>query len=173
MDESKIGYIEEYKSLREEVLKRQDARNNTLGLTVTAIGTIVALSLGIGRSAEFSGFVSALIILSYILVIAAVIFTIHQTQQIDNISAFIRIFIEPNVEGIGWETIWTELRKRKGPEGNEQNKKVKLPLGTSKYLAAYYVFITIGLFLNVFASIQHPPAQEYFPTRLTFRCSYD
>lgn len=150
MEEDKIGYLEEYRSLREEILKRQEARNFALGLTITAIGTIIGLSLSIGKNIEFKELISALIIFSFVLTIAAVTFTIHQTQQIDIISTYIRMIIEPNVKGIRWETTWALLREKMISKRKKKNEKLKLRLGTSKILAVYYLFITIILFILVF-----------------------
>ncbi len=134
--------LEEYRSLRQEIMSRQNARLLILGFTVTAIGTIIGLALQeeISLSDGLNHYAFALMTFAIVLIIAALVLTIHHTQQIDVIGAYIRKFIEPKVAGLEWQTRWTRYResKRSTPEAGG------LPLGTSKPLALYYAFLTIS-----------------------------
>jgi hypothetical protein len=137
------GLIEEYKSLREEILKRQDTRTTILGFTVTAIGTVIGLSLqgSIPQSRDIDYFAFALISFALLLIIAALLLTIQHTQQIDTIAGYIKKFIEPNA-GIHWESYYGRYRnlKRSNP------KTGGTPLGTSKPLALYYGALSIAVY---------------------------
>ena len=136
--------LEEYKSLREEVLKRQDARLYILGFTLAAIGTIIGFALNekdITRF-EFDGYILALVTLALIILNAALILTIQYTQQIDIISSYIRKYIESKITEIGWETRWTHYRNLK----KCNPKSAGLPLGTSKPLALFYALLTASVY---------------------------
>jgi uncharacterized membrane protein AbrB (regulator of aidB expression) len=131
--------IEEYKSLRTEMMRAQNARLLTLGFTITAIGTILGLTL---RGNYLNYNTSAFLISFAILItIAALVLTIHLTQQMDSLGGYIRKFIEPKT-GLCWETRWMRYR-----ESKKSNQKAGLPLGMSKALAKYYGLLTISISL--------------------------
>ena len=140
--------IEEYKSLRQEIMSRQNARLLILGFTVTAIGTILGLTLREENifQARLNHYAFALIAFAIVIIIAALVLTIHHTQQIDVIGGYIRKFIEPKVVGLDWETRWIRYRESK----QSDPKASRLPLGTSKPLALYYAFLTISAYLVTF-----------------------
>lgn len=140
--------LEEYKSLREEIMRRQDARLLILGFTVAAIGTIVGLALRDAPQTVQGLNYNALALISFALalIIAALLLTIQHTQLINCISGYIREFIEPELGGLGWETRWNRLRQlaRANP------KRITTPLVASKPLAAYYCFLTIVTYAMAF-----------------------
>jgi hypothetical protein len=152
------GYLLEYESLRSEIMKRQQARELILGVTMAALGVILGQLFSNQNVTNCSiqdierSFI--LLCVGFLFIFGAVIFTVHHTQQMDVISGFIRTYIEPNVEGILWESKWTLLRQ------SDTNKllKSKLPLGTSKYFAGYYLILTVSLvliavLLNIFCKL--------------------
>ncbi len=150
MDNNKDGVLEEYKSLRNEIMRRQDARLLVLGFTVTGVGTLMGLTLGGGqiRAQEMNYYAFGLIGFGLVMVMAALVLTIHQTQSIDPISAYIRRFIEPNLTGIRWESRWTryrEIHRSKICSGG-------LPLGASKPVSLYYGFLALGAYLISFVT---------------------
>lgn len=149
----KDGLIEEYKSLREEIARRQDARLLVLGFTVTGIGTMIGLTLNDG-SVVVQGlnyYAFALISFALVMLIVSLLLTIQHTQQIAVISTYIRRFIEPNINGIRWESRWTRYR-----ESRRSNPKAGgLPLGTSKPLALYYGFLTVAVYCVSFVRGMH------------------
>lgn len=145
--------IEEYKSLREELMRRQNARQLILGVTIIAIGSMLGLILREGAFLEqdlkqgTDCYIFALITFAILIIIAALVLTIQHTQQIDTIGAYIRKFIEPKTE-LGWETRWMRYRELK----KSNPKAGGLPLGTSKPLAVYYGLLTISIYLATFVT---------------------
>lgn len=136
--------MDEYKSLREEILRKQDARLFILGFTIAAVGTIIGFSFKekdiIGF--ELDDYILALVSFALIILNAALILTIQYTQQIDIISSYIRKYIESENDEIKWETRWTYYRilKKSNP------KSVGLPLGTSRPLALFYTLLTSSVY---------------------------
>ena len=122
-----LGILEEYKEIRAEMLKRQESRLMIVGFTVAAIGAIIGLTLksqpvdgaqGIGFYGLFlDGF-------GLLVLVAAQLLTIRQTQQNAIMAEYLRRFIEPVVPGIRWESRWTCYRKL--------NRTMDEPLGTSQ-----------------------------------------
>ncbi len=150
------GLLEEYESLRTEIMKRQDARLYIAGFTMAAIGTIFGLTLRDGVSIDMDGpnyYIAALVSFALIVLNAALILTIQYTQQIDVISGYIIKFIEPKIPGIGWETRWTryrELKRIKNPTF------LGFPWGTSRALALFYAFLTAAVYSVIFVrSLYH------------------
>jgi hypothetical protein len=136
------GMIDEYKSLRDEIISRQDARTNILGFTITGIGVTIGLVISAIdlKTGGINYFAFALISFALLIIIAALILTIQHTQQIDTISGYIKKFIEPNIYGIKWESYYGKyrnLRKRNPKSGG-------MPLGTSKPLAIFYCILALA-----------------------------
>jgi hypothetical protein len=175
MNDDQGHLIEEYKLLREEIMRRQYARLVVLGFTVAGIGTVIGLTLG-NNSVAVQGlnyYALALISFALAMLTAALLLTIHHTQQIDIISAYIRKYIEPKVSGIQWESRWTRYR-----ESMHSNPKAcGLPLGTSKPLAFYYGFLTAAVYSVSFVTGLH----NYLPALtvvsilaiISLACSFD
>jgi hypothetical protein len=137
--------LAEYESLRTEILKRQAAREVVLKLTVGALAAILGILLHYdqpGAAGSYSASAALLLGLSFVLILGAVLFTTHHTQQIDVISGFIRSFIEPKLPGISWESRWTKLRSAI----KAGSLKSTLPMGTSKFFARYYLLLTLGIY---------------------------
>ncbi len=150
MPDSKFGLMEEYRSLRDEIMKRQEARQLTIGFTVTAVATTTGLSLsGIAPNIEGPNlFVLALVGLALALVVAALLLTIHHTQHIDLMSTYIRHFVESEIPGIRWESRWTLYRKA----SRSKLSGGGLPMGTSKPLAFFYALMTLADFSVLFVT---------------------
>lgn len=150
-DETSI--VEEYKSLRQEIMKRQSARQVVLGFTVTGVGAVIKATLGhdLTPLQGFHWYALALISFALVIIIAALLLTIHHTQQIDVISGYIRKFIEPNVKGLRWESRWTRYRE----SVRSRRKGSSLPLGTSKPLALFYSCLIVGIFSLCFVTGLH------------------
>ena len=156
-------------------MNRQNARFLILGFTIAAIGTVLGVTLreGISLGQGLNYYAFALISFALMLIIAALVLTIHHTQQIDVISAYIRKFIESKVVGLSWESHWTHYRevKRSNPKAGG------LPLGTSKPLAVYYALLTISIYLVTFVTcLYHHWFAFIFISILavcSLACSYD
>ena len=133
--------IEEYKSLRDEILKRESTRYIVLAFTITAVGTVIGTTLA-DRSASAQGTdyrTFALTAFALLLIIAALMLTRCLTQQMDLISGYIRTFIEEEMKGFRWESLLLRYRQMKRRKGSEHS----LPMGTSKPLTYYYVILTL------------------------------
>ena len=167
--------IEEYKSLRQEIMSRQNARRLILGFTITAIGSIIGFVLQgeIALEYDLDYYAFSLIIFAIVIIIAALILTIHHTQQIDVIGAYIRKFIEPKMPGLNWQTYWFRYRelRRYSP------KTAGLPLGTSKPLSLYYAFLTLSTYSITFIKGLHNHLVALILLSMivlcSFACSYD
>jgi hypothetical protein len=144
MKNDQAGLLEEYKTLREEIMRRQDARILILGFTVTGIGTVIGVILGNNPGAVqgLDYYALALVSFALVMLITALLITINHTQQIDVISAYIIKYIESKVDSIQWETRWNRYRISR-----RSNPKAKgLPLGASMPLAFYYGFLTVAVY---------------------------
>jgi len=141
----KEAMLEEYRSLREEIMRRQYARLLILGFTVTAVGTVLGLTLRTAPRAggEVDYYALALICFAEAVLIAAVLMTKSQTQHIEIIAGYIRTYIESQREGLGWESRWAQYRRMR-PTG------FSLPLGASRPLAVYYALLSIGAYCTCF-----------------------
>lgn len=167
--------IEEYKSLRQEIMSRQNARRLILGFTITAIGSIIGFVLQgeIALEYDLDYYAFSLIIFAIVIIIAALILTIHHTQQIDVIGAYIRKFIKPKMPGLNWQTYWFRYRelRRSSP------KTAGLPLGTSKPLSLYYAFLTLSTYSIMFIKGLHNHLVALILLSMivlcSFACSYD
>lgn len=148
--------LEEYNSLRAEIMKRQDTRLHIAGFTMAAIGTILGFILRGGTPiGHDSNYIAALVSFALIVLNAALILTIQYTQQIDIISAYIRKFIEPKISGMGWETRWTLYRKKKR---EKDPSFFDFPWSTSQSLALFYAFLTVTVcFVVLVRSLYHHP----------------
>ena len=151
-EQSKERYdalLEEYKSLRTEIMKRQDARLYIAGFTMAAIGTILGLTLRdsapIGHESNY--YVVALVSFALIVLNVALILTIQYTQQIITISAYIQKFVESKITEIGWETRWTKYREKKR---RVDPTFIDFPWGTSRALALFYALLTMAVYFVIY-----------------------
>lgn len=133
---AKEGLLAEYASLRQEILKRQDARLATLGYSVTAVGAVIGFSFKPAPQGAqmFDYFAFVLTGFAFVVIIGALLLTVQNTQQMDALAKYIREAVEPGL-GMGWETWWARYRKSYG-----------MRLGTSRALALYYAVLTTGIY---------------------------
>lgn len=136
--------LEEYRSLREEILGRQNARMQTLQFTMAALAAIIGilgfLKFGNDNGAlviqgMISSYILSFSILGMIIIIAALFLTIQNTLQIFIISQYISQCIETRTD-LNWQTSWIEYRKI-------HEKGLSLIGGTNKALALLYAFLAI------------------------------
>lgn len=138
------GYLEEYRSLREEILRRQEARLLILGFCITSIGTIIGLSLQdySPRVEGLNYFTFVLICLGLVILITTLLLIIQHTQQIEIIGAYIRNYIEPLFPGLNWQTRWARYRKDR-----RFNFIIgRFSFGTSRPYAICYFLLAIAIF---------------------------
>lgn len=130
--------LEEYKSLRQEILSAQQSRLLILGLVSAALGVVLGI-LAPGRTSPGGVSVETvgLILFSQLFVLAACIVTVQRGQAIVGIAEYIRVFIEPEFDGIHWET---RIRKLQSIHPRRRYK-----MGASRSFAAYYAALALSL----------------------------
>jgi len=133
--------VEEYRTLREEILRSQHARLLIAGFTLAAVGTFTGFALkGLDRASSAAAtFPAAMMVVSELFVIGALVLTIYHTQTIVRIGFYIAHFIEPKVPGLNYETRWRRYRMRE-PEGLPH-----LGYGLSSGLAVFYGLLSVSL----------------------------
>ena len=89
--------MDEYKSLRDETLKRVEFRNQLWNFTLLSAGT----AFTIGASKE--GTAIALFAYPVVVLFFAAAFS-YNTMLLINLGSYIREVVEPNVTGLGWAT---------------------------------------------------------------------
>ena len=151
MPDEKQCLLEEYKSLRSEILKRIDSRLYILYITIAIIGAILGFSLKDGVSVMQNTYLlTVLMCFSLIVIIAALIVTTQYTQQIMTMASYIIKYIEPEEKGLGlhYETRLEQLRymrRQEREKGNRLLRELKLPLTSSDALALFYFLLTISV----------------------------
>lgn len=164
--------LEEYKLLRQEILSRQKARMLTLAYAVSAVGTMMGFLFKHGYSLSEGGHLPCvsflLIMMAMLILLGALILTIHHTQQIDFISYYIRLRIDPKI-GTRWETDWWAYRRSVHPKGQKGNF---VPLGMSKPLAIYYAILCISVYFISFLNFNACLIFRALLTGCTFLCLY-
>jgi hypothetical protein len=86
--------VEEYKSLRDETLKRIDARNQTLSFTLVFAASMFTLALGT------NGYASALLVYPVVAFFFATAFAYNSLMLIE-IGGYLRT-LETDIPGLGW-----------------------------------------------------------------------
>jgi len=181
MNKGDSPLLEEYKTLREEIMRTQRDRQVVLGFAITGVGTILGLIFkdfqkehnggSLVREPSWYGF--ALISIALLVLIGSLLLTRQHTLTIERISSYIRNFIEPNVDGLNWETRWTRYRM-------SAETKIRfvpflrrsfLPMGFSKALTLFYCFLVIGIYVMTFLiGLHHRTGAFVFVTALFFMC---
>jgi len=96
LDMDKNALLEEYKSQRSEIQKRQEARTIILGFSITAIGTVMSLIItNITNIALGPYGITGLIAFLLMILITSTLLTIHHSKSIIFSSNYIACFIEP------------------------------------------------------------------------------
>jgi hypothetical protein len=112
------GLIEEYKTLREEIIAAKGRRLQTTSMTVGALGVLLSVAATVVFGKEIptaeTRFIIALGggIAMYCVLIPCQIMNISLQQTIQRIGDYIRIYIEPLLPGLNWETRWRAHKKQ-------------------------------------------------------------
>lgn len=143
--------LKEFDALRKELAEKQKERLHILGFTVASIGTILGLTASqishIGTDLDY--FVFALVCFGLGMLIIAQVITIHYTQWIRHVAAYIRIYIETHIDGLNWET-------RLNLQREKYSHYKRSWLGTGKMLAYYYGFLTCAIVgIAIVANLHH------------------
>jgi hypothetical protein len=127
------GALAEYQTLRKEISETKNVRVLALGFALAFVGTAVDKVAG-PQGTSVAG--------ACLLVIAMALgLTIHTTQAIKVVSAYLRLYVEPTGLGPMWETRLKEHRDRAVRDWRTR----VLSGGYSKTLAIAYLVIGVGV----------------------------
>jgi hypothetical protein len=164
MSDSIGGVLQEYERLCNDISHYKRDRLFILGFTFAVAGSVVgivapervpeqstiatsALSLIFGpeRVPEQStittsalSLIVGLLSFGLLAVLAALFLTKRYSEAIERLASYMRVFIEPNVRGLKWET--RLLKHRLSPSGRS-----RLFRRTDKSVAVYYFVLNVGL----------------------------
>jgi hypothetical protein len=112
------GLLAEYKTLRDEILVAQGRRLQTVSLTVGIFGVIFSIVANtlLGTNTPIPDTQLAIAIgggiALYGIVIPGLIMTANLQRSIQRIGSYIRIFIEPRIQGLNWENRLLDYKKQ-------------------------------------------------------------
>jgi energy-coupling factor transporter transmembrane protein EcfT len=129
--EVKSAMLVEYATLRDEILRRLDLRQQLLSLNLT----IAAVFFGVGLGTRTVAFVFPPL---------AMLLAVAWSQndfRIRKINLYIRTFIEPLIEGLGWESHSQSLRE----QGGLQAWRLVVMSHSGTFFFSQIIAIIIGL----------------------------
>lgn len=150
-EEISKGLLEEYKTIRGEILQTQAQRIQIISLTVGAIGVILSISFGLVLRAETTPLDKLLLItvgaaiVIYVILIPSLIMMISVQQAIQRLGGYIRLFIEPQVPGLNWENRMQKFKIQTRFAG-----------GLHGMGAMYYFLAILPWFLPLYFLSQYP-----------------
>lgn len=140
------GMLEEYKMLRDELLSAKARRLQTVSLTVGAVGVILSIIAGavLGSNIPSAEVRLALSIggsvALYGILIPSQIMIIHLQQTVQRIGNYIRVFIEPLVPGLNWESRWyIHKAQHQFPKGLQGISSIYFFLSLLPLLLPFYI----------------------------------
>lgn len=136
--------LEEYRSLREEILQRLQLRYYVLALTLAGLAAIT----GVFTPVAAAGIPSKIVSFSYVsllLILGALVVTADNTRQVGVIAAYIRQFIESQIPGLNWETRWHRFRLESGADRKLDRFRAPVSFGASKPLALFYGTLVVAV----------------------------
>jgi len=143
------GLIEEFNSLRNEILQRQRFRIWIVSFTLASVGIVLGIIFNedyIVNPLTNQNFIAFLLCFILVIINGALVLTIENTQQIMIISKYIIKFIEPKCPYIRWESTWTKYWT------HEIKNKFPLPgypWAIGRSLAIFYAILTLTIFVTV------------------------
>jgi hypothetical protein len=99
------GLLEEYRTLRDEIRHNSEITARTFIFTVTVTVTVIAAGLTIGFWAIFLS--------PFAIIVPVMYFLASQLESTTRIASYIRVRLEPKLEGLNWQTDWFRLREKK------------------------------------------------------------
>lgn len=113
---SKEGLLDEYRALKSEIHNTQGHRLQIISLTIGAFGVIISISAGSVLGSQNATTDMRLLIAIgssialYSILISSLIMIISVQQSIQRVGEYIRIFIEPEIAGLNWESRWYKYK---------------------------------------------------------------
>jgi hypothetical protein len=139
--EDKLAMLEEFKVLREEILKRFELRSRIVEITLVATGAVWTAAL------QSEDIARVLFVYPVLVVLLASIWA-SQGRTIRTIGRHIREEIEPCQPGLQWETK-TRARRKNVPH---QSRARMLSEG-GLFLAIQFVTISLGIYITMKESL--------------------
>jgi hypothetical protein len=143
--------LEEYKTLRTEILNRQNVNIKLFQFTIVALGAIIGiLSLFLKDNLQNYQFFTPELISNFLLIFstfamtiidASLFYTIFNDNQIHIIGAYIKKYIEGGIPELNWQSRWKEYKN--------QNLFIK----TNMPRSVYYLFLAIPLVVLVSSGV--------------------
>jgi hypothetical protein len=145
MSEPSDGVLQEYERLCNDFLQYKRDRLFVLGFTFTAAGAVIGI-VAQERVPEQTSITTAslslivgLLSFSLLVVLAALVLTARYTEAIERLASYMRVFIEPEVRGLNWETRLRSYRTLKS------GRRYRLLTRTDRSVAVYYFVLNAGL----------------------------
>ena len=148
MTDNSASRLEEYRTLRSEILAKQGQRVQVLAFNVAVFGAIIVATAQ--KAIEFSlssPIEGALIVLSgsvghFAVLVPSIYFTIRHSHQISNIGTYIIDFIESKDKDLNWHTHW---RKTRAPRARTALALIYAGLATVNLALSLVALYHIGL----------------------------
>ena len=149
----------QYEFLREEIMNNANVGHNLLTISYVAIGAILAY-VYVNLDSLTKHFELPLLFIPVFIVLFILFFRLRLLQEATlSLSAYIEVFLEPNLEGLEWETNLYKAKHRKNPILRMQTPNLVIIVGV--YCLFIYTLVTnfslanllIAGSLNTIASI--------------------
>jgi len=96
-------YVEEYRTLREEILVHEKSIWQVHSFLLTAAGAIFGYGLTVNNP--------FVLLVPLVILIPGIYMILSRWSHIYRIAAYIRLLLEPEVDGLNWETHWARVRE--------------------------------------------------------------
>ncbi|MBV9850700.1 MAG: hypothetical protein JO250_13585, partial [Armatimonadetes bacterium] len=98
--------LEEYKTLRQEILNQQQNSHQITLLGLTIGGAIVSF-IGLGRDAAAPSLTKAVLLFAVVLIFYSLVYAqVYRRRKMNRIGRYIEFVIETQIPGLCWETAW-------------------------------------------------------------------
>jgi hypothetical protein len=135
-DKTSAAVLLEYESLREEILKRIELRQQFVSITLTLAAVFLGVGLGTQMVALIFPPIAAILALAW-----------NQNEfRIRKAANYIRKEIESRVEGLHWETYVNEERREQDKKSFRERARYSLVLSNlGVFLSTQIIAVIIGL----------------------------
>ena len=134
------GRLDEYKTLRAEILQTQQLRTSIMQWTTAAMAVLIGFALkSFTETGSTRGPAVALAVLgAHVFLLSAILLSRRHAIHANRIGRYIEYYLETSdgrVPGLNWERRWNEFRK-----------KGKAFQGASRTEGVYYAIVAVAVF---------------------------
>ena len=149
MSGDSTSHLEEYRTLRGEILAKQGQRVQVLAFNVAAFGAIIVATAQKAITSLSNPTEGALIVFSgsvghFAVLVPSIYFTIRHSHQISNIGTYIIDFIESKDKDLNWHTHW---RKTRAPRARTALALIYAGLATVNLALSLLALYCVGLLI--------------------------